>query len=315
MAKNGASRRVTVDVDNITFGVEIECVLPDYFITGKNIQIGPYHHGLALPAPFPAGWVAMRDGSVRTEKVGYTPVEIVSPILKGKDGLQAILRVFEVLTAANVEVNDTCGFHVHIGVESVLGEKAMDDGIVVRWVRRMLNLVSNHELGLLAITGRISRMGNQYCQSVMQKWNGKLTTHSPLKKITAETDTHMDRYYTLNLCNLRAGTRTVEFRVFGATTDGLQAIGYVITAMGLAHRAAAVGTAPKFCSTTTAISPVEATLALHKLLQQWGWASGVKSAFGQRVAAAQLQAAQEFTQALIASKQPQRSFLGESNNG
>lgn len=300
MAKNGASRRVSVDTDQITFGVEIECSLPREYISEHNIRIGSYSHGTRLPAPFPAGWVAKSDGSVSPNHYGCTPLEIVSPILKGRAGLEAVLQVFGILNEAGVEVNDSCGFHVHVGIDSVLGNQAANEGIVVRWVRRMLHLVSIHELGLMAITGRPSRMGNQYCKSVTEKWSGKLQTTSPVAVIEEAVYVHSERYYTLNLCNLFGESkRTVEFRVFGATTDGLQALGYIITAMGIAHRAAAVGTVPEFQATPNRSTPQEAAEALQKTLAHYGWPKGIKAEFGQGIRQTQKQAAALFAAALI----------------
>jgi len=301
MAKNGASRRVSVDTDQITFGVEIECALPREYINTHSIYIGGYSsRGNQLPEPFPSGWVAKSDGSVQATRRGYTPLEIVSPILKGRAGLEAVLQVFGILNEAGVEVNDSCGFHVHVGVKSVLGSQAANEGIVVRWVRRMLHLVSIHELGLMAITGRPSRMGNQYCKSVTEKWNGKLQTTSPVTVIQQEVEPHYERYYTLNLCNIFGRSkRTVEFRVFGATTDGLQALGYIITAMGIAHRAAEVGTVPEFQATPNTHTPVEAAEALRKTLAHYGWPKGIKAEFGQGIRQTQQQAAALFAAALV----------------
>ncbi len=299
MAKNGATRRVTVDVDAITFGVEIECTLPREYVNTQNIRIGGYNHGAQLPAPFPDGWVAKSDGSVEAHRRGYTALEIVSPILKGRAGLEAVLRVFGILNEAGVEVNDSCGFHVHVGVKSVLGSQAANEGIVVRWVRRMLHLVSIHELGLMAITGRTSRMGNQYCKPVAAKWSGKLTTTSPVTVIEEEVCEHYERYYTLNLCNIFGSSkRTVEFRVFGATTDGLQALGYILTAMGIAHRAAEVGTVPEFQAEPNPNTPQEAAEALRKTLVRYGWPTGIKAEFGSGIRQVQQQAAAQFAQAL-----------------
>jgi hypothetical protein len=299
MAKNGASRRVTVNTDDITFGIEIECTLPQEYISRQHIRIGSYTRGTQLPVPFPNGWLAKHDGSLSAQRYDYIPLEIVSPVLKGRAGLEEVLLVFKLLNEAGVEVNDSCGVHVHVGVQSVLGSQAANEGIVVRWVRRMLHLVSIHELGLLAITGELSRMGNCYCRSVTAKWDGKLTTTSPVDTIRREVVDHGERYYTLNLCNLFGDSkRTVEFRVFGATADGMQALGYIITAMGIAHRAAQVGTVPQFQSKPDESTPTEAAAALSKTLTHYGWPSGAKAAWGKGIRRAQQQAAVQFAQAL-----------------
>ena len=66
-----------------TFGIEIECLLPR-----GSVRVGGYHAGIELGGRFPAGWNAQRDGSLRTTLRGYEGVEIVSPVLRGRDGLE-----------------------------------------------------------------------------------------------------------------------------------------------------------------------------------------------------------------------------------
>ncbi|MFB3882542.1 MAG: hypothetical protein ACE149_14845, partial [Armatimonadota bacterium] len=79
--------------ERFTFGVEIECTIPKAKVEGLGITIGSYHHGCPLPAPFPQGWTAERDGSIHTDRRGFVPVEIVSPILKGRAGIEQVKQV------------------------------------------------------------------------------------------------------------------------------------------------------------------------------------------------------------------------------
>ncbi len=295
MAKNGAERRVKVDTDQITFGVEIECTLPERYMRAQRVEIGNYHHGIQLPAPFPAGWTAQHDGSLNAAP-GFRTIEIVSPILDGMDGLNQVLTVFDILNAVGAQVNSSCGFHVHVGVRSVLGSRASDEGLVVRWVRRMLHLVSVHELGLFAITGKRSRLDNSYCETIKRQWNQVLETTSSLETITRKVEYHGERYHTLNLCNLTGGKRTVEFRLFGATLDGIQALGYIIAALGIAQRAAECGVAPQFDSQAPVVtreSCLAAVKALQSALTDYGWPTGAKQ-WGKAIRKAQLDAVQRF---------------------
>jgi hypothetical protein len=93
------------DASEIRFGIEMETLLP----TG-TCQVGQYHHGTQV-AGLPRGWNAQHDGSLHTSLPGYAGVEIVSPILKGADGLRQIAEVCTWLAAKNARVNETCGFH------------------------------------------------------------------------------------------------------------------------------------------------------------------------------------------------------------
>lgn len=296
MASGASKRKVQVDVDRMTFGVEIECLLPRDYVQGQGIVIHGYHQrGEMLPSPFPAGWMAQKDGSLHAEP-GLQALELVSPILKGRRGLEDTIQVYEVLNEAGAQVNSSCGLHVHVGMDAVLGRGAHRGSLVVRWVRRMLHLMSRHELGVFAVTGQRSRSYSNYCATIKAQWDGVLKTtssYSTLKKHTQE----VGRYHSLNLCNLFKDKRTVEFRLFAATLNGMQALGHIITALGIAHRAAEVGTVQAFDAgqeTITSVTVMEAVADLQKVLRNYGWPTGAKKAWGKAIRKAQQDAARKF---------------------
>jgi len=76
----------------LTFGIEIECFLPR-----GSVRVGGYHRGARLGGDFPAGWNAQSDSSLHTTLRNYQAVEIVSPILKGADGLAQVRQVAAIL--------------------------------------------------------------------------------------------------------------------------------------------------------------------------------------------------------------------------
>ena len=88
----------------ITFGVEIECFLPR-----GSVRIGAYHAGIELGGRFPRGWNAQRDGSLQTSLAGYEAVEIVSPVLQGREGLEQVRQVAALLEEMQAKVNRSCG--------------------------------------------------------------------------------------------------------------------------------------------------------------------------------------------------------------
>ncbi len=83
------TQRPSQKAEGYSFGVELELLLPQTAINELGIRIGGYHAGYPLPAPFPAGWTAERDGSLHTSRQGYVPVEIVSPVLRGRAGIES----------------------------------------------------------------------------------------------------------------------------------------------------------------------------------------------------------------------------------
>jgi hypothetical protein len=118
----GQTQTQSTRAESYTWGIEIECFLPQRAINELGISIGSYpfgrlrasHHGHSLPAPFPqvakpqgppwrsqgdlASWTAEGDGSLRTDRRGYVAVEIASPILKGRTGIEQVKQVSRILT-------------------------------------------------------------------------------------------------------------------------------------------------------------------------------------------------------------------------
>jgi hypothetical protein len=86
----GQTQAASSRAEGYTWGVEIECFVPQWVIAELGIRIGSYHHGYPLPSLFPQGWTAERDGSLRTDRRGYLPVEIVSPVLRGRAGIEQV---------------------------------------------------------------------------------------------------------------------------------------------------------------------------------------------------------------------------------
>ena len=306
MAKNAAERKVEVDIDQVSFGIEIECAVPRAFVDALGFLVS--YSPEPLPAPFPSGWKVKKDGSVYASNYQDVPMEIVSPVLKGRQGLEEVLAVYQILNAAGFDVNDTCGLHVHVGVRSVLGERANDYGLVTRWVRRMLHLVSRHEEALFAITGRTSRLHNCYCQSVRKQWDESLKPTSPITEIEKKADSYGERFYTLNVTNLFiAGESkyTVEFRIFGATKEGIQVLGYIVTALGIAQRAAEVGQVAQFVATETQVTRENCSQLVGELqgvLAHYGWPTGARKVWGSQVRKVQLASAAKFAEDLAAGR-------------
>src|SRR5262249_3394292 len=133
----------------LTFGVEFEVTLP-----AGVCLVGGYHNGIQVPQ-LPQGWRAERDGSIHTIR-GRMAAEIVSPILKGVDGLRQIKAVCDWLNSVGARVNQSTGFHVHVGFNSV----------DVEGLRRLVNLVANFEKALFASTGTHNRETNRFCRPV-----------------------------------------------------------------------------------------------------------------------------------------------------
>lgn len=206
-----------MDATNLTFGIEIETMVSATTAAANGLQIGNYHHGKQV-SYLPEGWTAERDGSIKTLPTEL-PCEIVSPILRGVEGLAQVATVLRTLEEKGHRVNKSCGVHIHIGWSADLPSAAL---------ARLITIVAYAEKGLYAITGTKSRERGTYCGGVRKYGNDK------------DAKEHLDRerYHGLNLTNLARGTRqTVEFRFFSGTTSAIKAVGWIQVCLGLVERA------------------------------------------------------------------------------
>jgi hypothetical protein len=262
---------IPVDPNRITFGIEIECLLPDEYVERHNVHMGGYHtNSRFMPAPF-SNWAITSDGSLVSER-GFRACEIVSPVLTGLAGIRETAAIYEHLQANGFKVNDSCGAHVHIGLKSLLGGRINDEKLGARVIRRLVNLVSQHEFGLVAITGNRRRLRNHYCQSIKSLGSFSLDETRTITRVLSKAE-DADRYHMLNLKNLNTDKQTIEFRVFAGTTLPEHAVSYIFTAMGLCQRACEVPAGPTFNPDDTHTDFGDEAIALQRRL---GWYNGKK---------------------------------------
>jgi hypothetical protein len=220
------------------WGCELEVTIAETAIRERGIQIGGYHHGIQLPAPFPQGWTAERDASIYTDRPGHVGVEIVSPILKGADGIEQVKWVAGILREMGAAVSTSCGMHCHIGVASVVG---LDYTAVAAWVGKLLSNTAMHETALYASTGTHRRETGRYSRSVkLQKQAADKVRKAPdSRKPEALRDVvyGLDRYHALNLTNLFTSKRTCEYRFAAGTLSDEKLVGHICTCLALAERA------------------------------------------------------------------------------
>lgn len=231
--------------NEITFGIEIECFIPTNAVAPngnlvRNRMVG-YHRVGNFDAVTFDGWSATSDCSLRTSLSGYMPVEFVSPILKGQDGLRQVREIFAWLNSIDARVNRTCGQHIHIGVRSGSGSDNGDEQ--AHWVANLMGLTSQYEDAMYAMTGSPYRASNSYCATIKGSDHYKQAadaTKAASKRAGRKTDTLRNNYFnrtaTLNLTNVFS-RRTVEFRWGGGTVNVAKAMMHIGVALGLAELA------------------------------------------------------------------------------
>ena len=247
-----------MNASELTFGIEIETTVP------ASYSVGGYH-STEQAAGLPAGWKATSDSSIRASR-GRRGCEFVSPVLKGADGVRQVIEVARQLNAMGAKVNESCGFHIHVGFD-VTNRVALD---------RLVKLVGHFETAIFASTGTKRRERSNWCRGLRQ--------HASQANATSQAS--QMRYHVLNLTNLMQGRKpTVEFRAFAGTLNIVKILGYVRMCLALVERACdtriAADFQPKASYPTTDRKGGPGQSALCRLFYQIGWTKGrVKRTFG-----------------------------------
>lgn len=208
-------RRTKMNANDLTFGIELETVISAATANRNGLFIGGYHNGRQVPY-LPDGWTAARDGSVSGSGDALS-CEIVSPILRGADGITAVYEAVKTLTEKGHRINASCGCHVHIG----FGDQPAEQ------VRRLIAVVSYLETALYATTGTKNRERGRWCKSV-REYNGVSRAFNTMRG---------DRYHLLNIQNLSTHRLpTIEFRCFSGSLNQIKILGWIQACLGLVER-------------------------------------------------------------------------------
>lgn len=208
-------------IDNITFGVEIETIIP----AASQVMIGRYHAGYQIVSArnqsgelkeFPSfqgnRWKAESDSSIDVTKPNFKACEFVSPVLKGEAGIAHLIAFVEFLREIGAEINASCGLHIHIGAASAAESEEHSS-----YLERLVRLVAFNSKALYAQTGTILREKGCYCAPLGQSTR-KAVKKAKKSKRLADAAVDVNRYHILNLTNL-GRTGTVEFRCFAGTLN------------------------------------------------------------------------------------------------
>jgi hypothetical protein len=225
---SGTVAEASIAWTDFTFGVELELLYP----SGAYIQQIVARNG-------DGGWRVVGDGSL-SGAPGFTPAEVVSPVLKGEAGLAALKKMMDALLDAGCRVNRSCGMHVHIGVRGMKPSR----------VRKIALAFLNAERHFDAIVPP-SRRNNQYARSNRDRVQTSFSDQGRLDRaesISAIADVmnggnsprHYNpyRYFKLNFQSyVQHGT--IEFRQHAGTVESEKALAWVRLVAGFCASAAA----------------------------------------------------------------------------
>jgi hypothetical protein len=222
-------------VSNRTFGVEIECFLPDGMnhaacaaaISARGIDCRQegYNH---LSRTW---WKVITDGSLRDNNgsVDYVHgAEVVSPKLSGADGFRQLETVMQALQDLGVTVNRFCGLHVHVG--------AVNDSLDFH--KSLAKFYAAYESVIDSIMPK-SRRGNanNYCRSIVHASREQIDATRSVTDLfnLLGRGAASSRYVKLNY---QRKYGTVEFRQHSGTLDYAKASMWIRTCLAMCEKAA-----------------------------------------------------------------------------
>ena len=221
-----------------TFGIELEFVGGDADSIASElydlgITVAPYRLNYHARVSDNSKWKLERDGSVSSGNQGG---ELVSPVLKDTpETWRQIEVICEVAKRHGARVNQSCGGHVHIGMNKL-------DTARQRW-RRFFKMIENYEECLYRAAGgdlgRIRRNASSYATSFSERASeaNRMTfrmDNDEDVRVMAERVSRMNRYYGINLKNIATDRApTVEFRYFNGSLNPKQIQANIKLAAGI----------------------------------------------------------------------------------
>ena len=219
---NGRTTTLVVDEQTawtttsmLTFGIEIECVglstsgaEQALVAAGVQCENRGYNHS-ARPI-----WKVVHDGSLHSRNGSC---EVVSPVLSGSDGLTEVRTVMKVLRDAGARINESCGMHIHIGVDQLTqAHQARIIRAYGAWQWAMTAFILERR-----VNGSWSKLRTTRAfDTVATQWENA----SDRRDLASS----YDRYYALNVAAYyRHGT--FEFRSHHGSLNGTNATAWIAT--------------------------------------------------------------------------------------
>lgn len=183
-----------------TFGVEIECLVPRAeMIARAESNNMPFRYEGYNHNDNNHYYKFVSDSSI----MGANPIECVSPILKGKDGMKSLENCCKSLNEAGAQVNKSTGLHVHIGANGITDEQYVNVFVNYQKLEGVID-------SFMARSRRANN--NRYCKTI-QGYG-----FSNCKNVSEVYNKMGSRYFKVNPQSFYAH-KTIEFRQHQGSTD------------------------------------------------------------------------------------------------
>ena len=189
------------EAHKFTFGVEIECLVAASLMrecatrNAMPFQYEGYNH-----TDNNHYYKFVSDSSIR----GENPIECVSPVLTGKEGMKSLENCCKALNEAGAQVNKSTGLHVHIGAQNLSDEA-------------YINVFKNYqklEKVIDTFMARSRRANNsQWCRTLQDMDFSMCLTKNEVLSVMRG-----NRYFKVNACSY-SRHHTIEFRQHQGSTD------------------------------------------------------------------------------------------------
>lgn len=178
---------------------------------GFPCEYETYNHRVSLTK-----WKIVGDQSVNGRGTGLSRgIELVSPILRGEDGLANALLAVNTLQAAGGRTDRSCGLHVHVGMDGLTGKEVV----------KVVDLYSANQQHINKLIAR-SRWTNIYCQPMSNHTRNSRAVvdfeNATTERATSSARSdlaNVDRYHAANL-HAYSKYGTLEFRQHQGTLNG-----------------------------------------------------------------------------------------------
>lgn len=167
-------------------------------------------------------WKIVTDASVSSRGTGRgTGLELVSPIMKGEEGLKEVEKVLNAIDGAGGKVNTTCGLHIHVDTAGMTP---------IQRKNFFLAYVRNQDL-MDRLVSRSRRNNRHYTQ----RYETERAINYYADCVEAGTSGN-SRFFTVNTCSL-VKYGTLEFRQHQGTLNGKKVVAWVQMLLAIAYTA------------------------------------------------------------------------------
>jgi len=181
-------------------------------------------------------WKLVSDRSIEASEhlPSSRTFELVSPILSGEAGLTECSHMVKALTDISaIQVNKSMGFHVHINVKDLTVEE------LVQVCQTFVQYESVMDTFMPSSRRTGSTESNNYFQSHQTICLKSLDACRTMDQLCDVMNPNKDRYYKLNLQNLKTGRQpTLEFRQHPTTSNADLVLSWVRLCMSLVYNTA-----------------------------------------------------------------------------